>query len=368
MQCALCSAAMALLVSCGHKKEATADMTEPVSVALPTVDSVTVYKTYPGYATANITAKVVGRVSGTLLTKNYQSGDFVKKGQVLFTIESTKYRDAVQQAQASLATAKSELDYATKQYRAMKIAMESDAVSQMDLIQAESNMEQAQASVKNAEAALSTARMNLGYCTVTAPVSGMITSSALDVGNFIDGEASPVDLATVYDVSSIIFDFAIEDTQYERMLAAKGDPEKEAQFRHVPLTFSESLPHQYYADLFYTAPAVDKSTGTLMLMVRVDNPYKELRPGMYATVNMPAETLNQAILVKDASIGTDQLGKYLYVVNDSNKVVYTPIKVGDLYQDSLRIVNSGIDKNSRYVTTALLKVRDGMKVNPIMSK
>jgi multidrug efflux pump subunit AcrA (membrane-fusion protein) len=103
-------------------------------------------------------------------------------------------------------------------------------------------------------------------------------------------------------------------------------------------------------------------------MVRVDNPYKELRPGMYATVNMPAETLNQAILVKDASIGTDQLGKYLYVVNDSNKVVYTPIKVGDLYQDSLRIVNSGIDKNSRYVTTALLKVRDGMKVNPIMSK
>ena len=120
LQCALCSATMALLVSCSHSKKAdTAEMTEPVSVALPTVDSVTVYKTYPGYATANITAKVVGRVSGTLLTKNYQSGDFVKKGQVLFTIESTKYRDAVQQAQASLATAKSELDYATKQYRAM---------------------------------------------------------------------------------------------------------------------------------------------------------------------------------------------------------------------------------------------------------
>ena len=88
----------------------------------------------------------------------------------------------------------------------------------------------------------------------------------------------------------------------------------------------------------------------------------------YITVNLPYGTEKNAILVKDAAVSTDQQGKYLYVVNDSNKVVYTPITVGDIYQDSLRIVTGGITPQSRYVTSALLKVRDGMEVKPVMNK
>ena len=76
----------------------------------------------------------------------------------------------------------------------------------------------------------------------------------------------------------------------------------------------------------------------------------------------------QAILIKDAAISTDQLGKYVYVVNDSNKVVYTPIKVGELYQDTLRIVSEGLSPADRYVTKAMLKVRDGMEVKPVVQK
>ena len=87
---------------------------------------------------------------------------------------------------------------------------------------------------------------------------------------------------------------------------------------------------------------------------------------MYCTVNLPYGSEPEAILVKDASIGTDQLGKYMYVVNDSNKVVYTHIEVGDIYQDSMRLVTKGLKPNARYVTAALLKVRNGMKINPKM--
>lgn len=89
---------------------------------------------------------------------------------------------------------------------------------------------------------------------------------------------------------------------------------------------------------------------------------------MYAIVHFPAEKLTDAILVKDASVGTDQQGKYLYTLNDSDKVVYTPIKTGDLYHDTLRIVTSGIGRDTRYVTKALLKVRDGMAVKPALVK
>lgn len=360
--------ALASATSCGNKRQAADEGLLTVDVALPVTDSITLYKTYPGYAGANASADVVGRVNGQLLTKNYDSGSLVKKGAVLFTIEPTKYSDAVRQAQAALATAESEYEYASKQAQAMKKAFESDAVSRMEVIQAESSMQQAEAAIKNARAALSTANTNLAYCTVRAPFTGHITSATVDVGNYINGEGAPFKLATIYDDSSMIVSFAIEDSQYERMMGAKSDPAVEALYHKVPLEFEEPLPHTYTADMYYTSPAIDKSTGTLNLKVTVDNPYGELRDGMYVTVKFPYDTDPDAILVKDASIGTDQLGKYLYVVNDSDKVVYTPIEVGGIYDDSLRVVTKGISRDSRYVTSAMLKVRDGMPVKPVLTK
>lgn len=89
---------------------------------------------------------------------------------------------------------------------------------------------------------------------------------------------------------------------------------------------------------------------------------------MYVSVKLPWKTDPKAVLVKDASLSTDQLGKYLYTVNDSNKIVYTPVKVGDLYQDTLRIITEGIQPGTKYVTKALLKVRPGMTVNPVLTR
>lgn len=138
--------------------------------------------------------------------------------------------------------------------------------------------------------------------------------------------------------------------------------------KHIPLSFADSVGHKYYGDMSYVAPALETSTGTLDMRCHIKNTYNELRPGMFVKVDLPYKKVSDAILVKDASISTDQLGKYLYVVNDSDKIVYTPIKVGPLYRDSLRVVTSGINPKSRYVTKALLKVRNGMKVTPRLIK
>ncbi|MDE6332547.1 MAG: efflux transporter periplasmic adaptor subunit, partial [Muribaculaceae bacterium] len=96
-----------------------------------------------------------------------------------------------------------------------------------------------------------------------------------------------------------------------------------------------------------------------------DNDSHDLRSGMYCTVRMPYKVDPEALLIRDASIGTDQLGKYVYLVNDSSKIVYTPIKTGDLVADTLRIVTEGLRPGDRYVTSALLKVHDGMKVKAV---
>lgn len=121
----------------------------------------------------------------------------------------------------------------------------------------------------------------------------------------------------------------------------------------------------YPAVLDYLSPNVDMSTGTLMVRANFDNPKGVLKSGLYVSITLPYREAKNAVLVKEASIGTDQLGKYLYVVNDSDIVHYRHIEIGQLMGDTLRQVMSGISPQERYVTEALMKVRDGMKVKPI---
>lgn len=347
-------------------KENVAD-TPTITVATPVVDSIVLHKTYPGLLGASSNATVVGRVNGTVLAQNYASGAYVQKGQVLFTIESTTYREAVKQAQAALATAKSQYEYASRNYDALSEALKSDAVSQIEVIQAKSAKEEAEASIKNAEAALAKANLNLSYCTVRAPISGYASSNIPNVGEYISGEGSPVVMCKIFDNSFMTATFTIEDQQYEQMVGQQGGMGNSI-YRDVPVTFAQTLPHSYTADLTYESPSINSSTGTLELKGRIKNIDNELKDGMYVTIELPYGVNPKAILVKDASIGTDQLGKYVYVVNDSDKVVYTPIKTGELYRDSLRLVEEGLKPTDRYVTEALLTVRNGMTVKPQLSK
>lgn len=358
----------ALFSACSHSREDNATATLPsIDVAYPEVDSIVLYRNYPGYLSANLEVNLVARVNGYLKSAGYTAGTIVRKGQVLFSIEDSQYRDAVSQAQARLETARSSYAYASSQYEAMKKALESDAVSRMDVIQAESSMNESLASIKSAEAALQTALTNLSYCTVRAPFTGRISTAAVDAGTYLNGGASPVTLATLYDDSIMNTYFAIEDNSYLKMLASRGS-RRDIDYTRVPIRFNEPLPHAYTGNLDYMSPDVDTGTGTLRLRARISNPHGELRSGMFATIAMPYDIVPKALLVRDASIGTDQLGHYVYTVTDSGKVVYTPIKTGDLANDSMRIVTGGLTPQSRYVTKALLKVRDGMTVNPIVNR
>ena len=360
-----------LMGSC-HKKdkesaEEAEEMARPVSVAEAITDSVVLYNTYPGYLTSEYYAEVVGLVNGRLLSMNYQSGQYVKKGQVLFTIDPTIYRDAVSRAEATVKSNESSLAYAKSHYEAVMKALEDEAVSKMEVLQAESNYHQAQASLDDSRAALHTAHVNLGYCTVTAPISGYISSNVLSVGNYITGADSPVKLAEIYDNTNLYANFEVEDVQYEKMTGSNV-LQNNPLYKNVPLKFQEPLAHEYKADLTYVAPNVDRSTGTLLLQGKIANIDNELKQGMYLTVSLPYGQNPRAILVKDASIGTDQIGKYLYVVNDSNVIVKKRIEVGEIFRDSLRVVNSGINPGDKYITKALLTVRAGEKVKPILER
>ena len=364
-------AVVALLSATGcHKNKdngAAGAAALPVEVARPVIDSVTLYKEYPGSLIADRTVNVVARVNGTVSPPLYTPGDKVKKGQVLFTIRSTTYPDALKEAEAALATAISNNKYAETHYVAVSKAYEKNAVSQMELEQALNARDQSRAAIKTAESQLSIARNNLDKCTVRAEVAGHISVNEYSGGNYVSGEGAPVTLATIYADATVIANFSIEDASFLRAFENPNNRQL-IDYSAVPINFSEKLPHSYTGDLNYMAPNVDASTGTISLQAEIDNPYSELKAGMYCTIRMPYMVDPRAILVRDASLSSDQLGKYLYLVNDSDKVVYTPVKTGDLVNDSMRVVTDGLKAGDRYVTTAMLKVRDGMTVTPVETK
>lgn len=351
-----------LLAGCSNKKEAAHAMPAPeISVAHPIVQDITLTKDYPGYLTSEKTVPLVGRVSGTLQTIAYAPGSRVRQGQVLFVIEPTVYQDNVRQAEAELKTARANLEYARNNYTRMQEAVKSDAVSRIQVLQAQSNVATSEAAVSNAEAALNTARTDLGYCTVRAPFDGTVSRNLIDAGSYVGGSVQPVTLATIYKDDYLYTYFNVADNQWLSMLMQQGDSIP----RQVTVSLGKDGSLRYPATLDYLSPNVDLNTGTLNIRARLDNPKGILKSGLYVSITLPYGEQKQALLIPDASIGTDQLGKYVYVVNDSNIVRYRHIEIGQLIGDSLRQVKQGLTPQERYVTKALMKVRDGMKIAPI---
>lgn len=353
------------LAACHTDTGKTSGGALPVDVAHPVIKDITLTREYPGYLDADAAISIVGRVNGTILKRNFIEGGRVRKGDRLFVIEPTLYENAVSQAEASLQTANAELEYAKSNYERMKVAMNSNAVSQIELLQAKSRVESCEAAVENANAALKTARTKLGYCYVTAPVSGVIGLRNYPVGAYIQGEMSPVELCKLYKDDIMYAYFDISDKQWLNKLMKDDSTIDQSR---ITFTMGGGKYFTWDAVIDYLAPDVNLNTGTLTVRAELKNAGGFLKPGSYISIVLPYDEIKDALLVNDASIGTDQLGKFIYVVDGSGRVEYRRIEIGALVGDTLRLVTGGLSPGERYVTKALLKVRNGMQVTPMMEQ
>lgn len=354
-----------LLMACKEKKGMMGAMPTPeISVSKPIVKDITLTKEYPGYLTTEKTVDLVARVNGTLQNVAYTPGSRVKQGQLLFVIEPTIYKDNVTSAEAALKTAQAQLEYSRNNYSRMKEALKSDAVSKIQVLQAESSVAEGVAAVSNAEAALNTARTNLGYCYIRAPFDGTVSKTTIDAGSYVSGAAQPITLATIYKDNQMYAYFNVADNQWLGMLLSDQQSAKNLP-KEVTVRLGESGSSTYPATLDYLSPNIDLNTGTLNVRANFNNPKGTLKSGAYVSITLPYGEAKQALLVKESAIGTDQLGKFLYIVNDSDIVHYRHIAIGQLIADTLRQVTGGLSAQDRYVTEALMKVREGMKVKPV---
>jgi RND family efflux transporter MFP subunit len=372
----------AALTSCSDRdKNTAADTGMPVAVAHPEVRPVTLSRAYPGYLKADKTVQFTARVSGTLLHCSYRPGDLVHAGQQLFLIDPSTYEEQVAEAQATLRNAEANRDYTQASYERTRRAAQSDAVAQIQVLQTQAEYLQAVAQMEQAEAALRLAEISLGYCSISAPFAGHVTINAYDIGNYINAAENPA-LATLYKDDTLRVYFNVSENQYmqrqvrqlqeAKTAAAKPNEQTLAtQLDEIPIEVPalRSEVGAYHlpavtARLEYTAPDVTLSTGTLLLRAVLPNPDGLLRDGMYVMATLPYARLDSAVVIPDASVGHDQAGSYLYTLTPENVVERRSVTLGQIIDDTLRLVVSGVTPTDRFVLNAGLKVRPGMKVNP----
>ncbi len=346
---------------CGKRKTQEAPPAPSIEVSNPTQRTVVYTFEYPGYLEAEQTVDLVARVSGFLEEIHFKPGQRVHEGQLLFVIEPQPYKDKVRQAEATLESTKSQLAYSKASYLKMKDAVKTNAVSEIDYLQAEANYGEAMATYEEAHSQLDLAHINLNYCYIKAPFSGRISRNLIDQANLVGTETTT--LATIYKDSRMFLYFNMAYQDYVKMSqTAPNQAPKQITIQDV------NTPEKtWVGTLDYTAPNIDLTTGSLTLRATILNPNGELLSGQYVKVIIPYKTVTKAILIPEGSIGTNQSGRFVYIVNPDNTVEFRHVDVGVLTPDGMREITQGVEMGERYVVEALVNVRPGMKVTPVLS-
>ncbi|EJM05987.1 RND family efflux transporter, MFP subunit [Pseudomonas sp. GM102] len=345
-------------------KASVAPAAAEVDVAMALSRPVTDWQNYSGRLEA--VEKVVIRplVSGTIVAVHFKDGAIVKEGDLLFEIDARPYTAQVEQAQASLAAAKSRSQYtATDLGRAQRL-INSNAIAMRDLDEKQNAASEAQANVRQAQAILDSSRLDLAHTRITAPVSGRMSRALVTAGNIVSAGENAAPLSTLVSLSPIYAAFDVDEQTFLRYLnhgSAKGNEVP------VMLGLSNETDYSREGKLASMDNQLDVQSATLRVRASFDNTDGLLRPGMLARVKLGGGPPRQAVLIDDSAIGTDQDKKFVLVVTANDQVEYRRVSPGNLVGD-LRIIDSGLQAGERVMINGLHRARPGDTVRPLLAQ
>ncbi|HBZ55208.1 MAG TPA: efflux transporter periplasmic adaptor subunit, partial [Syntrophobacteraceae bacterium] len=355
-----------LLSACERKNQYVAPPPSPVTVGQPIQKSVVESLDFTGTTQAVASVDIRARVQGFLEKTHFTEGAVVKQGDLLYTIEPATYQAAVDKAVADLASKKAQLDKSEIDYQRNLRLIKENAASQRDLDNARASRDSAKADVAMAEASLETARINLSYTTIYAPISGRIGRSQVDIGNLVGaGEFTLLNTIKQYDPIYAYFSLNERDLLALITIYRQQGPPPKRWEPPVFLGLSNESGHPHEGKLDFTDLAVDSSTGTILLRGVFPNPPRySLIPGLFVRIRFPVGVKDQALLVSERALGVDQLGDYVLVVNQDNVVEQRPVKLGTT-ENGMRVIEDGLKADEWIVVDGIQRARPGAKVNPI---
>ena len=340
---------------------------QPIPVVTPRTQSVSSYVEITGNAASVNAVKLIARVEGYLDQIHYEDGQFVKKGDLLFTIQQDQYKDQLQQAQAQLLTAQASLTYAKTEVVRYTALLKKDAATQTEVDKWNYDRASAEAQLLGAQAQVALAKLNLGYTEVRAPFDGIVGKHLIDPGNVVGGAGQQPALAEITQLDPI---YVVANLSEQQVLQIRQNLEQHrltfADLHKVPvgvaLQGQTGFPLQ--GTIEYVAPAVDPTTGTLLVRGILANPDRTLLPGFFVNMRLPTARVSQnALLVPDRSLQEDQGGRYLLIVNKDNVVEQRYVQLGQL-DGALRVITSGLKPDDRVVVGDLWRATPGTKVTP----
>lgn len=313
------------------------------------------------------------RVEGYLEKIHFQEGSVVRKGQMLYSIESQPFEEAVAASMSRLAEAKTILAKAESDLNRIRPLAAEKAVSESDLDGAVAVYEAAQASVEAAEANLRASRINLSYTRIKSPITGIIGKTNARVGDFVGREPNPVILNTVSQIDTIRVQFFITENQY--LAVARQSLEDMENLRqntsdrntNLELVLADGTLYEFKGAFDFIDRGIDPTTGAILIQASFPNPDGLIRPGQFAQIRVPMRDAGKTILVPQRSVMELQ-GKYqVYVVDDSNKVDLREVTRGPRYYN-FWIIEDGLTDGEQVIYEGLQKVRPGITVKTEVSE
>lgn len=405
--------AVSLITSIGCKSKNAQGAAQPppptVVVASVSQRTVPIYSDYVGQTRADNTVELRARVEGVLQKVYFREGSPVKKGQLLFTIDKRPFQAALQsakaltakavsdlaqaqqrtdvlQAQAELADAQAVLTRADQDVARLAPLAKEKAVTEQDLdaaIAAQKSarasvdarranltnleaavkytIERAKAEVSAANARVIQAQLELSYCDIYSPISGIIGFLQVDEGNLV-GRGDATLLATVSASDPLLVDFSVSEIEYLKLTDPETAGQRAGELRFELVLSDESL-HPHHGTFRVLDRTVDPQTGTMKVEAAFPNPGSYLRPGQFARVRVAVAEKENAILVPLRAIQDLQGAKTVMVVDQENKVAMRTIRIGDKVDKEV-VVLDGLNAGERVIVEGMQKVRPGGQVNP----
>lgn len=366
---ALTTLAMTILAACGNNQAALDGAAPPppeVGVVTVKTTSVPLTAELPGRLEATRVAEVRARAAGIILAREFHEGSIVEEGAILYRIDPAPLEAALRSAEAALAKAKASAQQARLKAERYKPLLKSKAVSQEDYEIAVAVRDQAVADVAAAAAARDTARLNLGYATVTSPIGGQIGRALVTEGALV-GQDDATHLATVQQLDPIYVNLSQSSVEALRLRRAmeRGDLHGPGEGEvSVEIITEDGQLHAHNGELLFSDMRVDPRTGAILLRAQVPNPDYALLPGMYVRARLIQAVDRDAITIPQQAVLHDVTGTSVLVIDESGKAAQRRVEVDVAYRNQW-VIREGLQPGDTVIVDGVQKVRPGAPVTPV---
>lgn len=310
--------------------------------------------------------EVRARVEAFVDKMLFTEGTEVKAGDPLFKLDDKPIQDRLDAANGNLAEAKAALGKYEKDVARLTPLAQKRAVPQQDLDNAVAAADGGKAAVLTAEAKVESAKTDLGYCDIRAPVSGLIGAKQVSIGDLV-GKGQPTLLATISVLDPIWIYCNVSEVDYLKAQAESRRTGRQIQGLPVSLLLADGSTLPEKGKFVFIDRAVDPKTGTLRVRAEFPNARKQLRPGMFARIRVDLGARTNSILVPERAITELQGNNFVWVVSQDNKTSQRAVQVGNQVGDNL-LITEGLQPGDRIVVEGLQKVRDGAPVKPMTAQ